>query len=272
MIDPDGILITTEKAKPEITMGMVPDCDFEAYDLDDEKDFKRYLSDVEKEVRGSFEYRQFIAYLRNYMDMNKCSFLENAVYSPENHAIRIEIHHYPFTLYDICQVVYNKREYYKESLDVEMVAKEVMELHYKCMVGLIPLSETVHELVHNGKLFIPIQNVFGRYDLFMDFYDPFISPEMKDIVSRIEKYSEEQTSELLNTTILDANNLSLEVKDANFQLPPINTVTTAMLDQIQAIKDNNYQLLTVRDKPYMLEDKDKEEQKAVICPIYWIEH
>ena len=36
------------------------------YDLDDEKDFQKYLKEVEKAVRTSIEYRRFISYLRDY--------------------------------------------------------------------------------------------------------------------------------------------------------------------------------------------------------------
>lgn len=253
MIDPDGIIVTTEKADNKIKLGLIPECDFEPYDLEDDKSYKTYISDIEREVRGSFEYRQFINFLRTNMEMNRCAYIVEAT-NKESYTIKIEIHHYPFTLYDISEIVYTKRVYYRESLDVEMVAKEVMELHYKCMVGLVPLSETVHKLVHNSKLFIPITNVFGRYDLFMDYYDPFISPEQKDIVNRIEKYTREQTSDLLNTTILDANNVSFNVKQKEYQIPSMDGVGNVMLEQIQAIKDNSYRLPTVHDK-IMIEDK-----------------
>lgn len=266
MIDPDSIIITEDNLKNEIKLGTIPEFDFETYpDLDtDEKMYKTYLSDIEKEVRGSFEYRQLINYLRNYMGMDQCAFI-STVSNKESHTIKVEIHHYPFTLYDICDIVYNKRLFYNESLDVEMVAKEVMMLHYKLMVGLISLSETVHKLVHNGKIFIPSNTILGRYKLFMDYYDPFIKPEHKDIVARIEKYTIEETSELLNTTILDANNLSLNIKSAEFQIPCMDTVGTKMLEQIQTIKDNNYRLPTIHDKILI---EDKHERKPIQPAIY----
>lgn len=266
MIDPDSIIVTDTKLKEEIKLGEIPEFDFETYpDLDeDEKVYKHYISDIEKEVRSSFEYKQFINFLRNYMDMNQCSFLFG-VSNKENTNIKIEIHHYPFTLYDICEIVYTKRLFYNESLDVEMVAKEVMQLHYKLMVGLIPLSRTVHKLVHNGKLFIPITSVLGRYDLFIELYDSFITPEQKDIINRIEKYTYEEKSELLNTTILDANNLSLDVKSEEYQLPPINNIGNVMLEQIQAIKDNSYRLPTIHDEILI---EDKNERKPIEPAIY----
>lgn len=266
MIDPDSIIVTEDNLKNEIKLGTIPEFDFETYpDLDtDDKMYKTFMSDIEKEVRGSFEYRQLISYLKNNMGMDQCAFI-STVSNKESRVIKVEIHHYPFTLYDICEIVYKKRMFYNESLDIEMIAKEVMMLHYKLMVGLISLSETVHKLVHNGKLFIPSDSVLGRYKLFMDYYDPFISPEHKDIVARIEKYTLEETSELLNTTILDANNLSLNVKSAEYQIPCMDTVGTKMLKQIQTIKDNNYKLPTIKDNILI---EDKQERKPIQYAIY----
>ena len=43
-------------------------------------------------VRGSFEYRRFISYLRDYMDMNKCAFFANTTIDNDS-KVKIEIHH-----------------------------------------------------------------------------------------------------------------------------------------------------------------------------------
>ena len=82
-----------------------------------------------------------------------------------------------------------------------MVAKEITMLHYKLLIGLIPLSKTVHQLVHDGKLFIPVENVMGRYRTFVDIYKPFCETEQLETLERIELYSREH-SDLHNTTIL----------------------------------------------------------------------
>ena len=153
-------------------MNSIPDFEEQAYDLTDEKDFARYISDIEKEVRGSFEYKQMIQYFKDNMDMNRCAFLQGTTIDPENR-ISIEIHHHPFTLYDLCIIVYNKREYFKESMELEMVAKEVMQRHYELLVGLIPLSKTVHELAHSENLFIPVDRVLGNWQRFINIYNDF---------------------------------------------------------------------------------------------------
>ena len=62
-----------------------------------------------------------------------------------------------------------------------------MLLHYNLLVGLVPLSETVHELVHNQYLFVPTTSIFGFYRDFMDMYSDYISDEIKEKVARIEQ-------------------------------------------------------------------------------------
>ena len=173
MIDPDGIQIQRNSLSDTIDINQVPEFENEIYNLEDETDYKHYIKDVEQQIRRSFEYRAFIKYLRENFGMNKCAYLKG-VSNEETFDIKIEIHHYPFSLHDITDIVVKKRQFYKESLEVQMVAKEVMELHYKALIGLIPLSETAHQLAHSSRLFIPVDRVFGRYDLFVNFYKPFI--------------------------------------------------------------------------------------------------
>ena len=260
MIDPDGIQILENKLSTKFNLKEVPEFDMDPYTLEDEKEYKHFIDDIERQVRRSFEYREFIKYIRENMNMNRCSFLSE-VSNEDTFDIKIEIHHYPFTLRDICEIVFKKREYYQESLTVQMVAKEVMGLHYKLVIGLIPLSETVHELAHSGRIFIPIDKVLGRYNLFVDLYEPFCKPEQLDALKRIEKYSEEQRSVLFNTTILEQNKISYNIEDKTFGLPDFSLVNDTMVKQLDLIKSNNYLLPTLEEKEQLL---NKTETKPAI--------
>ena len=157
----------------------VPDFEFEDYDLMDDKDREKYIADLERHVRSSFEYRQMVQYLREYMNMNSCAFIPN-ISNETSRRVRIEIHHSPFTLRDICCVILNKRMKNGEMLTIESVGYEVMFVHYSLMVGLIPLSETVHELVHTQYLFVPTNKVYGYYKAFVQTYYNYIDPELLD--------------------------------------------------------------------------------------------
>ena len=135
-----------------------------------------------------------------------------------------------------------------------MVAKEVMELHYKLMVGLIPLSQTVHELAHSGRLFIPSDKVLGRFNLFVEYYRPFCDAQMLDTLSRIEKYSNEKESPILNTNILEQNRITYQINDNSYQLPDVQNISTTMLEQMTRIKENNY-LLPSYQEMNLIEEK-----------------
>lgn len=169
-------------SKPEIiTIDEKPDFpDFE-YDLMDEKDYKKYMKDLERTIRSTFEYRNMVSFLRENMDMDQCAFYEN-VNNRETFRIQIHLHHHPFTLYDICYIVLQKRLKYGESIDIEDVAYEVLSIHYNCLVGLIPLSETVHELVHNKYLFVPLDKVYGNWMKFRELYYQFIDEDMQKVI------------------------------------------------------------------------------------------
>lgn len=262
MIDPDGIITQSSNLSSiiEVMPNKIEPCEGEIFCLDDEKDYEKYVKEIEGQVRRSFEYRNMINYLRENMNMNQCAFLKG-VTNEETYGIKIEIHHYPFSLRDVVDIVVRKRKYYNESLDVQMVAKEVMMLHYKLMIGLIPLSETVHELAHSSRLFIPVDKVMGRYDLFVQYYKPFCDPEQLDTLERIEKYSEELTNPVLDTTIIEQNRVSYDIKDTSYQIPDMSTINTNMLEQLKRIKENNYMLPSVEEVKYL--DGRREVEEAI---------
>ena len=270
MIDPNSIQIQNNNLSNEIKVTRVAEFDCtEMYDLNDDKDYEHFIKDIESTVRSSYEYKEFIKYLRENMGMDRCAFLKD-VSNRDTNKIKIEIHHYPFSLRDIVEIVYRKRSYYKESLSIFMIAKEVMELHYKLMVGLIPLSETVHELAHSERLFIPVDKVLGRYNLFVDYYKPFIDPEMLDTLYMIEKATEEH-SDIGDTTILEQNHVKYNISDKSFILPDTKHITDSMFKTIENIKNNNYLLPTVDDMKLIEEhQQDIANSTKAKCPIIFI--
>lgn len=157
--------------------------------LDTERDLDKFIKRVERLVRSSLEYRDIMAFLRQNVDFDKCAFF-NHVSKEENKKIRIEIHHDPLTLYDITRTVLQK--YIQTGLPVDdlYIAEEVMELHYVNMVGLIPLSKTIHQVVHKSdKIIIPIHMCYGNYQKFLDIYGKYLEdddPIWDKIEHRIE--------------------------------------------------------------------------------------
>lgn len=116
---------------------------------------------IERLVRANIDYKDLIKYLRNYIDMNQCEFYSN--FKAGKRRGMIEIHHEPFDLFTITDVMMKKMENELGYIDELVVADKVLEAHYSGLIGLVPLSVTTHELVHDGKLIVPLYCVYGRF-------------------------------------------------------------------------------------------------------------
>ena len=66
MIDPRGIgmMALNDTVADVLHLNIIPAYTENIYDLSDEKSYNKFISDVEKEVRGSFEYKRLINYLK----------------------------------------------------------------------------------------------------------------------------------------------------------------------------------------------------------------
>lgn len=237
----------------------VPDYTTEDYDLFNEKDFKKYIEDIERLVRSSREYREAIQYMRKYINMNSSLFFRN-VNNIESTKIKIELHHYPFTLFDIVITVFNKRTRLQEPLDVELVAKEVAYLHYFLVIGLVPLSKTEHKLVHNQALFIPLELngnpiVLGDYNKFVEMYEKDI-PE--DAMVRFNTYKEltANYNQITNTQILEISPtyLKLPGSDENtlgaYNLSDLQQVLQLTQNKVKAITQKHSRVQNIEDNRY----------------------
>ena len=174
----------------------------------------KLIKQVEQVVRSSIEYKDYIKFLKNQIDMNMCSFF-SGVTRKEGAKVSIEIHHEPFTLFDISQIVLEKHiDDNPHNVNIIKVAEEVMKVHYMGQVGLIPISKTIHGLVHSGKLFIPLQNVYGSYVSFIEEYEDYIP---NDIMAMLEtKLAMSHDLDAQDTSILETKYTYLEVDGMNF--------------------------------------------------------
>lgn len=215
-----------------LVINNLPDFDIEEYDLYNEKDKKKYISDLERLCRQSYEYKELISFLRDYLNMNKCSFYEN-VNNIDTHKIKIHIHHEPLTLYDICATILEKRITLREPLDIELVCEEVLYVHYCLIIGLIPLAETPHELVHNQYLFVPADKVLGNYSKFIEIYEPYMSNENKYILNQILEATKVYNG--YDTGVLNTKYIYVDTSGA-YKLPSLEDMRKMMSGTINDIK------------------------------------
>lgn len=231
MRNPNNLNSINNIDKPNIiSLKDVPEYDLEEYDYNDSRDLNSYIKDVKRMCRNSYSYRKMISFLRNNIQMNHCSVYRN-VNNIDTSKIKIHIHHSPFDIETICYIVFNKRRTFKEDTNVAMVAKEVMYLHYKLMIGLIPLAETPHEAVHAGYLFIPIDTVLGKYYEFYNLYERFMEQEHKD---KYEEILEASRTLIYNPEILDTDLLYIDAT-GEYKLPSLEKIKEFLTN----IKENN---------------------------------
>lgn len=156
------------------------------YNFGNNKEKVKFIKTTEVLIRSSLEYRELIQYLGSKLGMNYCSFFHNVSKEKYGKArIRIELHHEPFTLYDIVNIVLTKHLMESEdtsTISMLDIAEEVMGLHYDGYVGLVPLSQTVHELVHSGTMFIPLQFIDKGFNTFYLRYKDYIEEPLKQML------------------------------------------------------------------------------------------
>ena len=141
----------------------------------------RFIKSVERMIRNSDEYKEYIGYLHSSSNFfNKDNVLSNITQD----VAEIEIHHYPISLYDLVDIILTKNISIKQKVTSFDISREIMELHAKNMVGLIPLCTTNHELAHANILGISKDQIFGDYNKFVKENEKYIR---KDLLFKIER-------------------------------------------------------------------------------------
>ena len=242
--------------KKSIYIKFVPEFNISDYDLSNPKELSKYFKSIERICRNSRTYKKLINFLRENVDMNKCSYFKN-VDNIDTYSLKIHIHHTPLTLYDIVTTVYNKRLLNHESLSEMMVAKEVMWLHYNLFVGLIPLSETVHGSVHNGQAFIPTTKVYGMYKTFVKLYEPYMDKELLKVLSNMEEMSEDYDT---ITKLLEVSPVFIDYEEGiGFEFPNPQELSAVLSKKIKDMDRSEVaSQYTIKDKESFLKNLDNK--------------
>src|SRR5699024_5461727 len=88
----------------------------------DTKDIKKFIKAIERTIRTSPEYKRYIGILSNKYNITNDQLMSNI----SSDSATLEFHHYPFTLYDIVEIVLN--QYMMEDIPVTSmdIAETVM--------------------------------------------------------------------------------------------------------------------------------------------------
>lgn len=139
-----------------------------------------FIKAVERMVRTSDRYKKYIRYLKTEVEMNHCQVLRDV----NDEEADINLHHMPFTLYDICAIVLEYFIMKKWKITTFKIANQVLNEHFDNRVGCVMLSTTVHEEYHNGKLWIPWKMVYGNVKKFINKYNDAIGDEYREKINK----------------------------------------------------------------------------------------
>lgn len=157
-------------------------------DLADPRIRDKFIKSIEKLVRNSRHYKQYINYLKSDLGLNNCAIFGN-IQSTKKSKTKIEMHHGPiFTLYDIVSIVLEKHLCNLDhSITTFAIAAEVLELHRRKLIQTVMLSQSVHKSMDNKEKapFIPLEMTFGNLYQFIVEYGKYFSPTHRN---NLKKY------------------------------------------------------------------------------------
>ena len=181
---------------------------YEKVDMLNSRKYASYIKHIMRLIRHSYEYKEYIKYLKKFRNLNRCALFQNIRMS---RSVKIELHHEPFTLFDIVDIVYrNQRRSTDGSLHSLDIARIVTELHYQDKIGLVPLSVTVHELYHSGMLYIDPQWIHGDWAAFLrDYYE--------DVPERLKEKLAIWLDDTNRTELLEQNKKLLRTKYIHYR-------------------------------------------------------
>lgn len=147
----------------------------------DDKDLISVIKSIEKIIRQSNEYKSFITYIRDTFHMSNCKILSGI----DTNSAKIEIHHNIFTLFDYCKIIINYCNQNNIKWNSFIIADMVLELHYRNLVNLIPLSTTMHQYTHSNKLYYEPTQCLGNLSKFIEEYSEYLDEQQLEKLNEI---------------------------------------------------------------------------------------
>jgi hypothetical protein len=150
----------------------------------------------------------------------------------------IEMHHYPFTLYDLVDIVITKRNRANQGFSTIEVANEVVELHYRNLIGLVPLSKTAHQLAHSGEIFIDLRHVFGNYKEFISQYNAGMTGEHIERLQRLLALTNNPSALERNKELLSINRTQWCIGEDALSSRLLSVDFASEQDELDAIRED----------------------------------
>jgi len=147
--------------------------------FENETDYKKFIRNCEKIVRGSLEYSLWRNYIIDILGMNSCEITQEKL-----EEVNIEIHHHVPSLFILMSALVNKKLDKEEDFCTFDIAQEAIELHFMNKIGYLTILKSLHEKFHNGFLSIPIHLVKGDYQYFVREFSKFLDEDDLDTINQ----------------------------------------------------------------------------------------
>lgn len=145
--------------------------------FDSEQDYKKFIKNCEKLVRGSIEYRLWVKYIIDVLGNNTC------MITAENmDECSIEVHHHIPSLYQAVSAIVNKHLEKNEEFSTFDICLESIEIHFENKIGYVCLINSMHEKLHNGALSVPKEIIKGNYMAFISEYGRYLDEEDMNLI------------------------------------------------------------------------------------------
>jgi len=154
------------------------DTPMDLYQISNELELLDLIPDIERVIRSSREYKGWTFWQKAHHKQSTCIALNINI--DEYSTITLEMHHYPFSLFDVCWTIGLKMlsELSEDAIYTTFdIASKVITEHFKDIIGLVPMTKTYHQMYHEGLYTIDSSKIHGDYKLFIEKYKNFI-PEI----------------------------------------------------------------------------------------------
>jgi hypothetical protein len=200
---PDSIIkndvrdFSNDEEKVEYDLS-VREFDMSINNLESEEDLdEKTIMYIEKQIRNSYEYRAYIQYMKEELDLTKCAILPSI--DIKTTPVSLEFHHFPLTLFDITSAVGKSMISESESsISTLDISEQVMREHFENNIGLVPLTKTIHEMAHNGSIAIPFDKINGNYEKFIEKYSQNIEPDFLERLEALKRYNSSEEAKNFN--------------------------------------------------------------------------
>lgn len=158
----------------------------------EQQEYVKFIKAIEKLVRRSDEYKSYKDYVMNEVGLNYCMLQPNIT----GEVADIEMHHGPIlTLFDYCDIVVNYHLKKQDKINTFLIANEILELHFANEVQVVMLSQTSHELLHSGKVFLSPKQAWGDLTKFIKKYEDGIEEDQRKILNKYIELMDSSTTD-----------------------------------------------------------------------------